>query len=182
MSLVIRPAQPDDCAAIAKIYDYYVVNTTITYEENPPTADQMAQRLTQIQSLGMPYLVAIVDERVVGYCYIGSFRTRAAYRYIGEHAIYLDPDYRKAGYGGPMMAALLSAAEKTGLRQLIAVIGGRDNHASLAFHEKFGFKKAGILEGSGYKFGRWIDTVLMQKDIEGGRTTQPDGNGLIGLV
>lgn len=179
--LHIRPVRDTDIPALCTIYDYYVKETVITYEELSPTHTEMQERVQAILDLGMPYLIAEQRGHVVGYSYVGSFRTRAAYRYYGEHAIYLDPEARGHGLGTQLMGALIQAAEKTGIRQLLAVIGGRDNHPSIKLHEKFDFSPVGILTDSGYKFDRWIDTVLMQRAINTGGTTPPNQDALLGL-
>lgn len=175
---LIRPARLSDIPAIADIYAYYVTDTVITYEETVPDIDEMARRFEEIQKLGMPYLVAEVDDVVAGYAYGGAFRERIAYRYFVEHSIYLLPDAKGHGLGSLLMKDLLDELENAGIRQVIAVIGDLTNAASVALHKKFGFEQIGVLPASGYKFNRWIDTILMQRALGEGAETPPVGAGL----
>lgn len=177
-SPTIRPATVSDMASIREIYAYYVTDTVITYEETVPDVEEMTRRFHAIQKLGMPYLVAEQDGGVKGYCYGGAFRERIAYRYCVEHAIYLSKDAKGHGIGSLLMGQLLKDLEAAGIRQVIAVIGDLTNHASVALHSKFGFEKIGVLPASGYKFNRWIDTILMQRALGDGAQTPPVGDGL----
>ncbi|WP_028880257.1 GNAT family N-acetyltransferase [Terasakiella pusilla] len=177
-SLIVRPATQSDIPAIVDIYTYYVTDTVITYEETVPDITEMTRRFEATLKLGMPYLVAQVDGVVQGYAYGGAFRERIAYRYCVEHAIYLSKDVKGQGIGSLLMEHLLTELEAAGIRQVIAVIGDLTNHASVALHSKFGFEKVGILPASGYKFNRWIDTILMQRSLGAGAQTPPVGDGL----
>jgi L-amino acid N-acyltransferase YncA len=178
MAVMIRPATRADMACICEIYAYYVENTVITYEEIVPDVDEMQQRFFDIQSHNMPYLVAEIDGVITGYAYASVYRTRPAYRYCVEHSIYLNQDHQGHGVGSQLMEALINSCLPTGIRQMIAVIGDTTNHASVALHEKFGFTHVGILKDSGFKFNRWIDTIIMQRPIGAGATSLPTGKGL----
>lgn len=175
---LIRAAKLDDIARILEIYSYYITDTIITFEETLPSVEEMTRRFQEIATLNMPYLVAEIDGRVQGYAYGAAFRTRVAYRYTVEHSIYLDKDAKGAGLGSLLMEALLKELEARDIRQVIAVIGDSQNTASIALHKKFGFTHEGTLANTGYKFNRWIDTVLMQKELGEGGETQPDKPGL----
>ena len=131
----------------------------------------MAKRLTQITDLRLPYLVAEVDDQIVGYAYAALYRTRAAYRFTVEDSIYVRPTHRGKGVGESLLPLLITKCEEAGYRQMVAVIGGDDNTASIRFHKKFGFNQCGLLEGVGYKFGHWVNTVLLQKPLGLGATT-----------
>ncbi len=174
----IRPATLDDMAAIQSIYAYYVKETTITFEYDVPDTTEMTKRFKAVNEYAMPYLVAERDDSVVGYAYISAFRTRRAYRYCAEHSIYLHPDERGHGIGKKLLEALITAAEPTGLRQLVAVISDKIDGASVALHRKCGFEMVGTLPACGYKFERWIDVTMMQFSIGNGAETPPDGIGL----
>ncbi|NVK17514.1 MAG: N-acetyltransferase family protein [Methylocystaceae bacterium] len=175
---LIRAAHADDIPRILEIYSYYITDTIITFEETLPSLKEMTQRFHEIEKLNMPYLVAAIDGRVQGYAYGGVFRTRVAYRYSVEHSIYLDKDAKGAGLGSLLMEELLKDLEQRDIRQVVAVIGDSQNRASIALHKKFGFTHQGTLPNTGYKFNRWIDTVLMQKELGDGESTQPQKPGL----
>jgi phosphinothricin acetyltransferase len=177
-SLIIRDALESDIEAIQAIYAYYVENTVITFEEVVPDTMEMTRRFEGIKSHDMPYLVAELDGEVVGYAYAGVFRTRKAFRFSTEHSIYLKHDCRGQGLGRKMMDALISALEPTGIRQIVAVISDKIDGASVALHKKCGFDHIGIMPDTGYKFDEWIDTVIMQRAINGGGDTPPAGPGL----
>lgn len=177
-SILIRPATTADIPAIVDIYAYYVTETVVTYEETVPDVSEMTRRLNATLNLGMPYLVAEVEGVVQGYAYGGAFRERIAYRYCVEHAIYLAKEAKGQGIGSMLIEQLLTQLEAAGVRQVIAVIGDLTNHASVALHSKFEFEKVGILPASGYKFDRWIDTILMQRALGDGAQTPPVGDGL----
>jgi phosphinothricin acetyltransferase len=160
MAAVIRPVAPSDAAAIAIIYNHYVLNTIVTFEEAPVDAAKIARRIDEIRA-SYPWLVAIEDDRVVGYGYAGKWKGRCAYRHTVESTVYLAPDAFGRGLGTSLYAALL---EDLPLRNVHAVIGGiaLPNPASVALHEKFGFRKSGEFKEVGRKFGRWIDVGYWQ--------------------
>ena len=174
---VIRPSRPEDLPAITEIYRHHVLNGAASFELTPPTLDEMTQRRSSVLSHGFPYLVAEDAGSIVGYAYAGQFRPRPAYRFYLENSIYLAPAAARRGIGRALMAELITRCEAAGARQMVAVIGGSDNLASIGLHSALGFVHAGKLEASGWKFGRWHDTVLMQRPLGAGHTTAPPESG-----
>jgi L-amino acid N-acyltransferase YncA len=173
MTIRIRDAVSADTPVITAIYAESVLNGVATYELDPPSAEEMAQRFASITGQNYPYIIAENDEgKVLGYAYASPFRTRPAYRYLAEDSIYVAPDARGFGVGSALLDALLSATADLGIRQMIAVIGG-PSPASVAVHEKAGFKHVGRMPASGFKFGRWLDTVLMQIELGEGSENIP---------
>lgn len=171
----IRDAGEHDVGQITEIYRHAVLNGTASYEIDPPLHDEMAGRMSAIRQGGYPYIVAADEGAVAGYAYAGPFRTRPAYRFMVEDSIYVAPDYKGKGIGSLLLDALVGECEQRGYRQIVAVIGdGGSNTASVALHRKAGFVECGRIIGSGYKFNRWLDTILMQKPINGGASTMPD--------
>jgi L-amino acid N-acyltransferase YncA len=162
---IVRSARAVDAAQIATIYSHHVLHGTATFEIDPPDSDEIARRLSEIEEAGLPFLVAASGDRILGYAYAGPYRPRPAYRYTVEDSIYIDPAEIGRGLGKLLMPALIAACEKAGARQLIAVIGDSDNIASVRLHERFGFRHAGVFRSVGFKFGRWLDTVLMQREL-----------------
>jgi phosphinothricin acetyltransferase len=159
--------------AIQEIYAHYVLTTSASFEEEAPTVAEMTARWQRIQSRGMPYLVAVHKNRVVGYAYGGPYRERSAYRYTVEDSIYVAPDMMGRGVGNALMAPLIQKCTALGYRQMIAVIGDSANAASIALHSRHGFAVIGALRSSGFKFGHWSDAVLMQRPLGEGDTTLP---------
>jgi len=179
MSMLIRHALPDDLGRVTEIYEDAVLNGTATYELDPPDRAEMAARYEALMQGGYPYLVAARDGVVLGYAYAGPFRARPAYRFIVEDSIYIAPEAKGAGVGKALMQALIEECTRLGFRQIVAVIGdGHAESASVKLHERLGFHHTGRMEGSGYKHGRWLDTVLMQLPMNGGSTTEPDPNSM----
>ncbi len=175
MSMTIRHALPDDLDRITEIYADAVLNGTASYELEPPTRTEMGERFEALMEGGYPYLVAEREGTIVGYAYAGPFRARPAYRFIVEDSIYIAPEAKGAGIGKALMQALIDETTQLGFRQIIAVIGdGHADSASVRLHEKLGFHHTGRMEGSGYKHGRWLDTVFMQLAMNGGATVPPD--------
>jgi len=172
-SATVRPATDDDVAAITKIYAHYVRNGTVTFEIEPPDSSEMARRRADVQKHKLPYLVAQVNGSVAGYAYAVPYRPRRAYRFTVEHSIYVHPAHIGQGLGRMLLPALIADCEQRGYRQMIAVIGGSDNIASIRLHENFGFTHAGVLRTVGFKFGRWLDSVLMQRALGSGDATLP---------
>lgn len=178
-TFLIRPAEPDDLPVIAAIYADAVVNGTASYELEPPSLEEMAARHRAVTSAGYPYLVAVEAGAILGYAYAGPFRPRPAYRFIVENSVYVAPQARGKGVGRALMLALIEACERLGFRQILAVIGdGSAASASVRLHERLGFRHAGRLEATGWKHGRWLDTVLMQLPLNGGSATEPDPESL----
>lgn len=172
--LQLRDGSAQDTAAITAIYAYHVLNGTGSFELEPPDAAEMTKRLDAIAHAGFPCLVAELDGKITGYAYAGPYRPRPAYRFTVENSIYVHPDYTAGGVGSLLMAALIDRCEKLGLRQMVAVIGDSANTGSLKLHRKFGFVETGLLKDVGYKFGRWLDVVLMQRSLGAGSSAPPD--------
>ena len=175
--LQIRAAQAADLAACHRIYVHHVRHGTASFEEIPPTQDEFGARHATVVGQGMPYLVAQRQGMVVGYCYVSPFRARSAYRYTLENSIYVAHDQIGHGIGAALLAALIEQCERGPWRQMIAVIGDSANAASIGLHARFGFEHAGRLVASGFKFGRWVDTVLMQRALGPGASALPDTTG-----
>jgi phosphinothricin acetyltransferase len=170
---IIRPSRDEDVPTIAAIYAHHVLNGLASFEEVPPEAAEIARRRADIVARGLPYLVAEADGKVLGYCYAGPFRPRVAYRYTLEDSIYIDPAAVGRGIGRVLLTELLARSEELGYRQMVAVIGGRETVASIRLHAALGFSEVGVLTGVGFKFGRWVDSVLMQRALGPGTATPP---------
>lgn len=178
---IIRPSCDDDVAAIAAIYAHHVLHGLASFEEDPPGVDEIARRRGDILARGLPYLVAERDGRVIGYSYAGPFRPRIGYRYTLEDSIYIDPGEVGRGIGRQLLAPLIERCAELGYRQMVAVIGGRETLASIRLHESLGFAHIGVFPAVGFKFGRWVDTVLMQRALGPGADTLPSA-GMPGTV
>ena len=161
----VRPATAGDLDAVAGIFAHYVTSSVFTFEEVPPTVAQWRQRLVALAENHLPFLVAEVDGTVAGYAYASPWRPKPAYRHTVEDSIFLAPGYQGKGLGRLLLDALLSACAAAGCRQVIAVIAGSGDPASVALHRACGFTEAGRLTQVGYKHGRWIDTVLLQRAV-----------------
>ena len=172
--LQLRDATAQDTGAIAAIYAHHVLNGTGSFELEPPDAAEMTKRLGAIAQAGFPCIVAELDGRITGYAYAGPYRPRPAYRFTVENSVYVHPDCIGSGVGSLLMAALIDRCEKLGLRQMVAVIGDSANTGSLELHRKFGFVETGLLKDVGYKFGRWLDVVLMQRNLGAGSAAPPE--------
>ena len=161
----VRAAVPADLEAVAAICAHYVTSTVTTFEEVPPTVADWQRRLDELAGRNLPFLVAAQDGTVCGYAYASPWRPKPAYRYTVEDTVYISPARTGRGLGRALLAALLTGCEQAGARQVIAVIADTGCDASAALHRRFGFSRAGLLSGVGRKHGRWIDTLLMQKDL-----------------
>ena len=170
----IRASEERDLAAIAAIYAHHVLHGLATFEIEPPDSAEMARRRAQVLAQGLPYLVAVLDDRVVGYAYAAPYRARPAYRYALENSIYIEPGAVGRGAGRLLLDALIAGCARGGYRQMIAVIGDSENVASIGLHAACGFKHAGSLHCVGFKFGRWVDSVLMQRELGDGDRTMPE--------
>ena len=170
---IIRGARDDDVAAIAAIYGYHVAHGVASFEEVPPMVDELARRRAEVVARGLPYLVAERDGRVIGYCYAGPFRPRVGYRFTLEDSIYVDAAEVGRGIGRLLLEPLLARCTELGYRQVVAVIGGRETVPSIRLHEALGFAHIGAFPAVGFKFGRWIDIVLMQRALGPGAATLP---------
>jgi len=172
--LTIRPSRDEDIAAIAVIYAHHVLHGTGTFETEAPTESDMASRRADVLSRNLPYLVAEHGGEVLGFAYCNWFKPRPAYRFSAEDSIYLADTARGQGVGSQLLAALSLAAEAAGVRKLIAVIGDSANTGSIRVHQSQGFVHVGVLKESGWKFGQWLDVVLMDKVLGAGSTTDPE--------
>ena len=173
--LTIRPARPGDIPAIAAIYQEAVRTGTASWELEPPTEAEMLKRFEAITGGGYPYLVAEMGGSLAGYAYVNAYRPRLAYRYTVENSIYVDPARQGQGIGKRLLQALIDDCARRGFRQMIAVIGDSGNAGSIGLHRRFGFEPVGTLRSAGFKFGRWVDTVLMQRSLGPGDRTLPGG-------
>ena len=174
MSLVIRPAVSADIPAISRIYAHAVEHGTASFELTPPDEAEMARRMTKLLDGGFPYLAAEVDGQIAGYAYAALYRERPAYRLTVEDSVYVSPDIHRRGIGRALLAALIEAAAAGRVRQMIAVIvDSTKQAASIRLHEALGFRYVGILQDVGFKHGRWLDSVLMQRTLGAGATTDP---------
>jgi len=170
-SLLIRPVTADDMPAVTSIYAQAVLHGSATFELEPPDGVEMARRRDDVLAKGLPWLVAERDRRVLGYAYAAPFRPRPAYRYCLEDSIYLDPGAHGQGVGRMLLAELIAVCEARGARQMLAVIGDSANAASIGVHRACGFEHSGVLKAAGWKFGRWVDVVLMQRALGEGAGT-----------
>jgi L-amino acid N-acyltransferase YncA len=174
MSPAIRPATLADLPAITRIYAHAVAQGTASFELTPPDEIEMARRMQALFARDMPYFVAELDGLVAGYAYAGLYRERPGYRFTLEDSIYIAPDRQRRGIGHALLATLIAVAEAKGFRQMIGVIGDSDNAGSIALHAAQGFQYIGTLPNTGFKFGRWLDTVLMQRPLGPGAATTPE--------
>jgi phosphinothricin acetyltransferase len=171
--LTLRPSSAPDIPAITAIYAHHVLHGTGTFETTPATEEEMTARRADVLAKGLPWLVAERDGRVLGFAYCQWFKPRPAYRYSAEDSIYLHPDAARQGLGGQLLAALIRSAEAAGVRKLIAVIGDSGNAGSIGVHRAAGFEQVGIVRSCGWKFGRWLDIVLMDKALADGDRSAP---------
>jgi L-amino acid N-acyltransferase YncA len=169
----IRMATEADIAAVQEIYAYYVTHTTASFEDDAPTVAEMTARFQKVQARGLPYLVATKGKHVIGYAYASPFRDRSGYRYTVEDSIYVAKEALGRDVGNALMSELIARCTALGFRQMIAVIGDSTNAASLALHSRHGFFVVGALSSTCFKFGRWVDAVLMQRILGEGDTTLP---------
>ncbi len=172
----MRPATPDDLPAIQSIYAHHVMQGLASYEEVPPDRDEMRRRFAEVTQIGLPYLVAVSGGAVVGYGYCTLFRARSAYRFVLEDSVYVRDGMLGKGIGRALLAVMIERCTALGYRQLIAVIGDSANAGSIGLHASLGFLRSGLLRSTGFKFGRWVDTVMMQRPLGVGDGTLPSGD------
>lgn len=170
---IIRPSQPEDIPAITAIYTHHVLNGTGTFEIDPPSQEDMANRRADVLSKGLPYLVVAEGDKVLGFAYCNWFKPRPAYRFSAEDSIYLAPEAHGQGLGRSLLTELMAQAEKVGVRKFIAVIGDSANAGSIGVHQSVGFSHVGVLKSCGWKFDKWLDVVLMDKALGLGDTSAP---------
>jgi len=169
----VRDARGDDIPRLSEIYAYYVRHGLASFEIDPPDAAEMARRHASVRALGLPYLVAEIAGEVAGYAYASLYRTRPAYRHTVENSVYIHHAHAGHGIGSVLLPALIAACETRGCRQMVAVIGDSANWPSIRLHEKFGFARVGLLPAVGWKFNRWVDSVLMQRPLGSGDAAPP---------
>lgn len=165
---IVRPADAADLISVAGIFAHYVARTVVTFEETAPTVAQWRQRFDDLTARGLPFLVAEVSGDVAGYAYAAPWRPKPAYRFTVEDTVYLAPGRTGRGLGGALLGALLDRCALTGVRNVVAVVADTGDGASTALHRRFGFTDAGRLTAVGFKHGRWVDTVLMQRTLGAG--------------
>ena len=170
---LIRPSRDEDITAITAIYAHHVLHGTGTFETEPPSAADMANRRADVLSKGLPYLVAEEDGEILGFAYGNWFKPRPAYRYSVEDSVYLAPGLDRKGLGRALLAELLAHCEAAGIRKVMAIIGDSANAGSVGVHRALGFTQVGIVEACGWKFGAWRDIVIMQKTLGPGRSEPP---------
>lgn len=176
--MIVRAATAADADALAAIYEPAVLHGFGTFETEPPDAAWWDARRRDIQGHGLPFLVADEAGVVLGFAYAGPFRPRPGYRFTAEDSVYVAPGAQGKGVGRVVLAAVIDACEAFGLRHLVAVIGDSENHASIGLHRSLGFEPSGVGRSFGFKHGRWVDIVWMQKSLNGGDQTAPDTPGI----
>ena len=169
----IRPVQSEDIPAITRIYTQAVQHGTASFEIEPLGEAEMARRLDALIAGRFPYLVAVLDGAVAGYAYAGPYRARSAYDFTVEDSVYIAPQAQRRGIGRALLDRVIVESEARGCRQMIAVIGDSAQAASIALHAAAGFRRVGTFDAVGFKFGRWLDSVLMQRKLGEGATTAP---------
>jgi L-amino acid N-acyltransferase YncA len=174
-NISVRPATAADIAAITAIYRPAVLHGTATFEIEPPDEAEMLRRYEAITGSGYPYFVAEVDGRVLGYAYVNAYRTRPAYRFTVEDSIYIDPEAQGKGIGRVLLNSLIEASTVKRYRLMVAVIGDSKTYGSIAVHRNAGFTFCGTIHSVGYKFGRWLDSVIMQLPLGDGDKSPPVG-------
>lgn len=173
-TIALRPAVATDVAAITAIYAHHVQHGLASFETEAPDCSEMQRRFSSVQSGGYPYWVAVQDERVLGYAYAAAFRNRPAYSFTVEDSVYLAPDAVGRGLGRRLLNTLIDDCAARGFRQMLAVIGDSANGPSIRVHRACGFTRLAVFEALGWKFGRWVDTVLMQRSLGPGASRPPD--------
>jgi phosphinothricin acetyltransferase len=171
----VRPAVPDDIPAIHAIYAHHVLKGLGSFEEEPPPPEELRRRYEDVARRRLPYLVAEFGGVVAGYGYCALYRARSAYRHTLEDSVYVRPDVQGRGVGTALLSELIRRCEALGYRQLVAVIGDSAHTASIGLHAAHGFVRVGTLRSVGFKFGRWVDSVVMQRPLGPGDATRPEG-------
>lgn len=175
---LIRSCHPEDLATVARIYAHAVEHGTGTFELEAPSLEEMQRRHADVRAKGLPWLVAEQEGQILGYAYANAFRPRPAYRFFLEDSIYLAPQAQGKGLGRLLLAELIARCTALGARQMLAVIGDSDNEPSIGVHRACGFEHTGILKHSGWKFGRWLDVVLMQRPLGPGAAEEAGPGGV----
>jgi L-amino acid N-acyltransferase YncA len=178
MSLAVRDATAGDIAALQAIYAHHVLHGLGTFDDVPPSVAQIEAKWRASLKHGLSWLVAVDGNVPIGFSYASLFRPRPGYRYTVEDSVYIRDDRRGTGVGSALLLPLIDRCQAIGIRQVVAVIGDSGNAGSIGLHRKAGFEHAGTIKGAGYKFGRWVDIVLMQRSLNGGAAgTPPEGAG-----
>lgn len=172
--LILRDARESDMPAVQAIYAHHVIHGTASFELDPPTVEQMLQRRADICANGLPYLVAERGGEVLGYGYATLYRPRPAYRFTVEDSVYVREGMAGFGIGHALLEAVIQHCTEGGRRQMVAIIGNSENIASIRLHARLGFRQVGIFQSVGFKHGRWLDTVIMQRELGEGAGTTPD--------
>jgi len=170
---LIRNAIQTDFTEIQVIYTEYVLKTYATFEIRPPAEDELIRRWQTIYDDRLPYVVAELNNKVIGYAYASKYRSRSAYKYTIEDSVYVSPNSIGKGVGKALLKNIIQKCEALGYRQMIAVIGGSDNHSSIKLHERCGFYQIGTMPSTGYKLQQWVDSVVMQRQLGQGDQTNP---------
>jgi L-amino acid N-acyltransferase YncA len=171
---LIRDSNAADIPTITAIYAHWVTHGLASFEVEPPEAAEMARRRDAVLASAFPYLVAEAPEGVLGYAYASAYRTRPAYRFTVENSVYVAPGAGRRGIGLALMEEVIARCTAAGFRQMVAVIGDSGNAASIALHKRAGFSPAGLLQAAGWKHGRWVDSVLMQRPLGDGAVAPPE--------
>jgi phosphinothricin acetyltransferase len=171
---LIRASSAADIPRITAIYGHWVTHGLASFEVEPPEAAEMARRREAVLAAGFPYLVAEAPEGVLGYAYASAYRTRPAYRFSVENSVYVAPGTGQRGIGLALMEEVITRCTAAGFRQMVAVIGDSANAASIALHKRAGFTTARLLKAAGWKHGRWVDSVLMQRPLGDGAQVPPE--------
>ncbi|XEY21060.1 N-acetyltransferase family protein [Azospirillum sp. HJ39] len=174
-AIAVRASTDADIPAIAALYAGHVLHGTASFEEVPPDEAEMARRRADILARGLPYLVAECEGRLAGYAYAGLYRTRSAYRFTLENSVYVAEGMGRRGIGRALLLPLIEACEAAGYRRMVAVIGDSANQGSIGLHGACGFRPVGVLPAVGFKFGRWLDSVLMERPLGDGSSRLPTG-------
>jgi L-amino acid N-acyltransferase YncA len=174
----IRTAEHGDAEALAAIYGHHVAHGFGTFETDPPSPADMAERVEAVLALGLPYLVAEIDGVVAGFAYGAPFRPRASYRYTVEDSVYIGPDRLGQGLGRVLLAGVIEASEALGLRQMVAMVGDSGNERSIRLHRSMGFTPVGVFRAIGFKHGRWVDVAMLQRPLNAGAGAPPEEAGL----
>ncbi len=169
----IVPAVAGHVPAIARIYAHHVLTGVASFEITPPDETEMAARMEAVHARGLPYLVAEADGQVAGYAYAGPYRPRPAYRFTVENAVYVAPEFIRRGIGRALLQRVVDECTRCGCRQMVAIIGDSGNSSSIGLHRACGFEMVGVLQNVGYKFDRWLDTVVMQRTLGDGGNSPP---------
>jgi L-amino acid N-acyltransferase YncA len=175
--VIVRDYRDDDLEPMRALYAHHVRHGFGTFEETPPEVDEFSGRAAAVKALGLPWLAAEVNGRIVGYGYAAPYRPRSAYRFTVEDSVYVAPDRMGQGVGRALLAGVVERCESAGLRLMYAFIGDSGNEASIGLHRSLGFEVSGVLRPAGFKHGRWVDVVVMQRHLGEGDGSPPDGQG-----